>query len=75
MSEKNYEVLTTAQVAELLQVSPLVVRTMSREGKLPYGMVGSVRRYRKSVILDMFNQSHIDPRYHAAKHLYDEDDE
>jgi excisionase family DNA binding protein len=46
--------LTTAEVAELLQVSPKTITRWAREGKLPHSRtVGGHRRYPREDIRDL----------------------
>ena len=44
------EVMTTKQVAEYLQVNPITVTRLAKEGKIPYAMVGARMRFPKAEI-------------------------
>ena len=49
--EAKDDVLTVAEVAELLRVKPLTVQRWHARG-LPYSKLGTVTRYRRSAVLD-----------------------
>lgn len=76
MSKKSndvQEILTLSQAAELLQCSERTLLMAARDGQIPYGLVGSHKRFLRSEILRLFKECHPESgRLHVCEYGYDD---